>query len=1069
MVTTIQRRQAIFSRFFHQRSLKTRVTIFTLAIFMIGIWALAYYTSRLLHEDMERLLGEQQFSTVSFIAADINQQIEDRLRALGAIAERITPAMINNPTALQTKLEDSPILLTLFNAGIVAMALDSTVIADVPLSAARLGNNYKDRDHIVTALREGKATVGKPNVGKVLRAPVFGMIVPIHNAQGKMIGALMGVTDLGKPNFLDKITGNRYGQTGGYLLVAPKYRLIVTSTDKGRIMEELPVPGINPSVDRFIQGYEGSIIFVNPLGEEVLASAKGIPMAGWYAVAALPTKEAFAPVHTMLERMVQAALFLTLLAGVLTWWMLRRQLAPMFATVKTLATLSDTKTLLPITSQDEIGELIGGFNRLLQTLAQREGALVKSEERHKTILHTALNGFCLLDTQGHLLEVNETYCRMSGYSRQELQAMSITDLEAAETTDDTAAHIQKVMTQGEDRFESRHRRKDGSIFDIEVSVQYRPTDGGWFLAFLQDITERKRVEEDKRRNQERAQQIAEEMGIIAQIGRAVGSTLDINQVYERVANEVCKLIPYDRFIVNLKNVNDNEFVVYSSGVENPGRRLAGSYPSNGSATGVVMAIRTGILIQPDDAEEIKDLYPNLYETFKIGLRSTLAVPLIFMDEVIGSMNFRSQKLKAYTDKDLRLAERIGMQIAGAIANAQLFSDLSKTEKSLRESEERLQRAEKMEALGQLAGGVAHDLNNVLGILSGYSELLLLEIPEGQRSRSHVEKILQSTEKGAAIIQDLLTLARRGVAASEVINLNSVVSGFLKTPVFEKTKDYHPRVTFRIEYDENLLNIKGSPVHLEKTLMNLVANAAESISGKGEVTIRTESRYLDRTIRGYDEVREGDYAVLTVSDTGMGIPAENREKIFEPFYTKKTMGRSGTGLGLAIVWGTVKDHNGYIDVQTEVGQGTTFTLYFPVTREELVAPRRKEPIEHYMGRSESVLVVDDIAEQRDVAAGLLTRLGFEVHVVSSGEEALEYLGRNKTDILVLDMIMAPGIDGLETYKRVLEINPRQKAILVSGFSETERVREAQKLGAGAYVRKPYVMEKIGIAIREELIR
>ena len=172
------------------------------------------------------------------------------------------------------------------------------------------------------------------------------------------------------------------------------------------------------------------------------------------------------------------------------------------------------------------------------------------------------------------------------------------------------------------------------------------------------------------------------------------------------------------------------------------------------------------------------------------------------------------------------------------------------------------------------------------------------------------------------------MARRGVTVSDVINLNNVVSGFLKTPVFEKMKDYHPRVTFRTECDKNLLNIKGSPVHLEKTLMNLVSNAAESISGKGEVTIRTESRYLDKPIRGYDEVKEGDYAVLTVSDTGMGIPAENREKIFEPFYTKKTMGRSGTGLGLAIVWGTVKDHNGYIDVQTEVGRGNHLYAVLP---------------------------------------------------------------------------------------------------------------------------------------------
>jgi two-component system, cell cycle sensor histidine kinase and response regulator CckA len=303
----------------------------------------------------------------------------------------------------------------------------------------------------------------------------------------------------------------------------------------------------------------------------------------------------------------------------------------------------------------------------------------------------------------------------------------------------------------------------------------------------------------------------------------------------------------------------------------------------------------------------------------------------------------------------------------------------------------------------------------------------------------------------------------------VVNLNSVVSGFLKSPVFEKMKDYHPRVTFQTELDPNLLNIKGSLVHLEKTLMNLVSNAAESISGKGEVTIRTESRYLDKPLRGYDEVKEGDYAVLTVSDTGAGIPAENREKIFEPFYTKKTMGRSGTGLGLAIVWGTVKDHSGYIDLQTEIGEGTTFTLYFPVTLEELIVQQQKMPIERYMGEGESVLVVDDIAEQRDIAARLLTRLGYSVRVVSSGEEAVEYLKRNNADILVLDMIMAPGIDGLETYQRVLEINPKQKAILVSGFSETDRVKKAQGLGAGAYVKKPYVMEKIGIAIRDELNR
>jgi CheY-like chemotaxis protein len=205
----------------------------------------------------------------------------------------------------------------------------------------------------------------------------------------------------------------------------------------------------------------------------------------------------------------------------------------------------------------------------------------------------------------------------------------------------------------------------------------------------------------------------------------------------------------------------------------------------------------------------------------------------------------------------------------------------------------------------------------------------------------------------------------------------------------------------------------------------------------------------------------------VSDTGKGIPDSEVRNIFEPFYTKKSMGRSGTGLGLAIVWGTVKDHNGYIDVQSIEDKGSTFTLYFPATRERAEDEAQKIPTDQYMGNMESVLVVDDVEWQRQVASALITQLGYQVNVVSSGEAAVEYIKNNKVDILVLDMIMEPGIDGLETYQQILKINSDQKAIIVSGFSETDRTKEAQKLGAGAYVKKPYLKEKIGVAIRDEL--
>ncbi len=384
-------------------------------------------------------------------------------------------------------------------------------------------------------------------------------------------------------------------------------------------------------------------------------------------------------------------------------------------------------------------------------------------------------------------------------------------------------------------------------------------------------------------------------------------------------------------------------------------------------------------------------------------------------------------------------------------------------------QERLQRAEKMEALGTLAGGVAHDLNNVLGVVVGYAELLLDRVDESSPIRPSLVNVMKGGERAAAIVQDLLTLARRGVPSKNVLNLNRIISDFQQSPEFNNLSAYHPLVQIKTNLEPDLPNILGSSVHLSKTLFNLVSNASESMPKGGVLTIKTANQYLGKPIQGYDEVREGDYVVLSVADEGEGIPAADLKRIFEPFYTKKVMGRSGTGLGLAVVWGTVKDHHGYINVQSEEGNGTIFTLYFPITREDISAEHVAVVISEYMGKGESILIVDDVKEQRDLAAEMLRKLNYTVTSVPSGDEAVAYLKEHQADLMVLDMIMAPGMDGLDTYKKVLEIHAKQKAIIVSGFSETDRVHDAQALGAGAYVRKPYVIEKLGLAIRNELDR
>ena len=397
-----------------------------------------------------------------------------------------------------------------------------------------------------------------------------------------------------------------------------------------------------------------------------------------------------------------------------------------------------------------------------------------------------------------------------------------------------------------------------------------------------------------------------------------------------------------------------------------------------------------------------------------------------------------------------------------------ITEPKRIEDERRRLEERLRRAEKMEALGTLAGGVAHDLNNVLGVVVGYSELLLYAPDLSGPAKSKATEILKGGQKAAAIVQDLLTLARRGIQDRNVLNLNRVLIECQRSPEFAKVLS-GPNIMLKTDLEMDLLNISGSPIHLEKSLINLVSNAVEAMPCGGTLTIRTCNQYLDRPLSGYDTVREGDYVVLSVSDTGEGISAADLKRIFEPFYTKKVMGRSGTGLGLAVVWGTVKDHYGYVNVESEEGKGTTFTLYFPITREDITAEQVSLSAAEYMGNGESILVVDDVKEQRELAMEMLTKQNYRVTTVSSGEQALEYLKLHQVDLVVLDMIMDPGMDGLDTYSKILEIHPGQKAIIVSGFSETERVCKAQALGAGAYVKKPYVLEKLGMAVRQELDR
>ena len=405
------------------QSLKTRVTVMALSVFVLSIGALTVLTSHILRKDLQHLVGEQQFSAATIVAAEIEQEVGDRLHALELVARQINPGHMAVPASLQKLFAANPLLEELFNGGAFVTNADATAIASVPAELGRVGINYRERDHIAAALKQGIPAVSDAVVGKVLNEPVVSLAVPIRDASQTVVGVLVGVINLGQPNFLDFIVGHKYGVSGGYMVVDPEHRQIVTATDKRFNLRALPPVGTDTMTDQYAQGYEGHGILVDALGVENVSAAHAVPAAGWYVVALFPTQEAFAPIASIQWKAFYLALVLTVLAGGLTWWILRRELTPVISTARTLVRLSRSDTFpaaLPVTRHDEVGDLIGGFNRLLEVLQQRERDRADSEARFRALVDWLPVAMVVHDGQ-NILFANPAAVRM-------LDASSLADL-----------------------------------------------------------------------------------------------------------------------------------------------------------------------------------------------------------------------------------------------------------------------------------------------------------------------------------------------------------------------------------------------------------------------------------------------------------------------------------------------------------------------------------------------------------------------------------------------------------------------------------------------------------------
>lgn len=642
-----------------------------------------------------------------------------------------------------------------------------------------------------------------------------------------------------------------------------------------------------------------------------------------------------------------------------------------------------------------------------EELLTRVKELEESERTYRTIVENSPDLLYRTDLEGRIIYISPSVYNMSGFTAEEAIGMKMAE-EIYLYPEERKEFLARLQENGIIRnFQARLKRKDGSVWWASTNAHFLTDNTGKIIGvegITRDITELKSAEAALKESEEKYRHLFETAIVgIFRTRLEDGKIIAANQ-------KLARIIGYDSIDKLME-----EYVV-SAFYTDPNQRslLLEQLQSQGSVDDFEIEVK-----RPDGS------------IIQLSISATAYLEQGYMEGVLIDI-----------------------------------TDRKRAEEALRENEEKIARLRKMESLGLMASGIAHDLNNVLSGIVSYPELILMDLPADSKYRKPIETIQESGLRAAAVVQDLLTVARGVATSKEPLNINDIVTDYLNSPEHLKLKQFHPTVEVKTNLEKDLLNIAGSQVHIRKTVMNLVSNASEAIDGTGSIAITTRNCYLDRPLRGYDLINIGEYVVLSVSDDGSGILPDDLERIFEPFYTKKVMGRSGSGLGLAVIWNTVQDHKGYINVRSDEN-GTTFDLYLPITREKVLSRDLPVSLEDFKGDGETVLVIDDEENQRDITCKMLDKLGYKPEAVPSGEAAIEHLRNNVVSLVLLDMIMDPGINGRETYERILEIQPGQKALIISGLAETDDVRQAQKLGAGQYLKKPVTLKDLGLAIKMEL--
>jgi two-component system, cell cycle sensor histidine kinase and response regulator CckA len=674
----------------------------------------------------------------------------------------------------------------------------------------------------------------------------------------------------------------------------------------------------------------------------------------------------------------------------------------------------DAVRRVPVWSQEQLDNYIFFIKGLIAIISEsglrnlkeieaRE-RIEESVARSNAIVQTAMDGYWSVDMAGRFLEVNDTYCRMSGYSEQELLAMGIPDLEVLETESDVAARIHRIMMQGEGRFESRHRRKDGQLIDVEVSTQYRPADGGRFVVFIRDITDRKQSEEKEALRKKQLALITDNFpGPVSQVDQDLRYQF-ANSKYEHwfgVTKET---------IVGMRMQEVLGHQVFRNAETHIQKALAGEAVEFEAST-----------ITPTG------------------------------ETLHGLVNY-----VPYYDNE--------NDVSGFFIFVTDTTSRRKAEESQKKLEERLLGAQRMESVGRLAGGIAHDFNNMLSVILGNVELAMASADTTETLGSVLLEIQSAAQHSAELTRQLLAFARKQTVVPKVLDLNEMVDGGLK--MLKRLIGEHITLSWRPCRD--LGRIKIDPSQIDQILANLCVNARDAIESIGEVAIGTANIVFDEEycVEHTGSV-PGEYVMLEVGDNGVGMDNETLSHIFEPFYTSKEKGE-GTGLGLATVYGIVMQNGGSITVESDLGKGTSVKIYLPRAVSNAVDMPAKNSLEETQKGTETILLVEDEPALLRLGKTVLEGLGYSVMASSTPGEAIRvadaYTGQ--IHLLLTDVVM-PEMNGHDLARTLISSHPNLRSLFMSGYAATIIGQEGILDDGVNFIQKPFSMKDLADKVRMAL--